>query len=144
MQSGKWIRYKSGESKWKEVSLVEYGRVEVECAYTRVYHSALPLLALLSPSARSLMDFLCAVMQDGNLVFSNRPMRYSFIKHMERAGVGITDGSVVRCFMELTDGGLLLKVKRGVYRVNPEYFMKNKGENREQLIRVCYENDKKE
>lgn len=143
MQSGKWIRYRASESRWKDVSLLEYGRVEVECSYTRVYHSALPLLAVLSPAARSLIDHLCAVMQDGNVVFSNRPMRYSFIKHMEKAGVRITDGSVVRCFVELAEKRLLLKVRRGVYRVNPEYFMKNKAEKRDQLIRASYENDQK-
>lgn len=145
MQSGKWLRYKRGEVRHPDgVITLLFGRVLIETAYTRQYHNALRRLAVLSPCARNLIDYLAQVMTSDGVVFSNAAVRRAFRGVMQGFGVVYGDSTVVRAFGELQDGGLLVGCRRGVYRVNPEYFAKNKAAGRETMIKRQYENDKDE
>jgi hypothetical protein len=136
MHSGKWITVVTGHTTGPDgVITPVYGRREVECAYTRTYHSALALTARLSPCARNLIDHLCTVMSGENVVSSSKGLRWYFVQRMKDYGVNYSDRTVQAAYMELVDAGLLLRVHRGVYRVNPLYFMKNKGHRRISMIK---------
>ena len=142
MQSPKWLQYRKEVVKQEDGSnAVFHDKVEVETAYTRVYHNAIPIMMGLPPLERSLLDYLCAIMSKSNYVVSNEQKRKSFMVAMKKAKQKCTDGAVIRAFGVLVEKGLLLKAKRGSYQVNPEYFMKNKADGRDALIKKNYENN---
>ena len=119
-----------------------FTKVEVSNLYTRTYHDAIDRLVLLTPCARNLVDYLCMVMDSGNIVQNNAVRRRTFRWRMAKLGVDYKDGTVKNAFLELVDGGLLLDMGRGSYRLNPVYFMKNGGRGRIELIKQVYDNKK--
>jgi len=115
------------------------GYKSVVCNHTRRYHNCLYLLAGLGTCSRNLMDYLVEYMDGNNIVYSNKYVKEKFINFIYEASnneIRYGDSSVKKAFTTLASKGLLRKVGRGVYKVNPEYFSKNTDKNREYLIKV--------
>lgn len=145
MTKTRWIRYvkaiRTGRDGQKEPV---FGRAKICTTFTRQYHDALALTATLSPCARNLLDYLASVMDAANTVQSNVNKRRAFIWNMKKFGVVYSDGTVKNAYAELLTKGLLADVGRGVYRVNPMYFMKNAGKGRDDMIKQNFGYDEKQ
>lgn len=145
MAKTRWIRYvksiRIGVGGQREPV---FGKVRVCTTFTRQYHDALALTAGLSPCARNLLDYLASVMDAANTVQSNVNKRRAFIWNMKKFGVVYTDGTVKNAYAELSGKGLLTDLGRGVYRVNPMYFMKNAGKGRDDMIKQNFGYDEKQ
>jgi hypothetical protein len=107
--------------------------------HTKRYHNCLYLLAGLNNCARNLMDFLVEDMDDNNIVYSNAHVRDEFISFISEASEGDTnysESSIKKAFSSLTSKGLLRNISRGIYKVNPKYFIRNSEEQRFNLIKI--------
>ena len=108
-------------------------------SHTKRYHNVLYLLAGLNPCARNLMDFLTDEMRGDNIVYSSSHTRDTFREFISKASDGEVDyseSSIKKAFSNLTDKGLIRKVSRGVYKVNPQYFIKNDDSKRFDMIKI--------
>jgi hypothetical protein len=107
--------------------------------HTKRYHNCLYLLAGLNTCARNLMDFLTEEMKSDNVVYSSSHTRdkfKDFINVVSKGEVNYSDSSIKKAFSNLSDKGLVRKVSRGIYKVNPEYFIKNDESKRFDLIKI--------
>lgn len=115
------------------------GYKSVMANHTKRFHNCLYLLAGLNPCTRNLMDFLAEEMNNDNIVHSNKVTKDKFTGFIEGVSNGtITygDSSIKKAYSTLCDKGLLRKLGRGIYKVNPEYFVKNSDDNRERLLKI--------
>lgn len=111
----------------------------VVTSHTKRYHNVLYLLAGLNTCARNLMDFLSEEMRNDNIVYSSSHTREAFrefISNVSEGEVDYSESSIKKAFSNLTDKGLIRKVSRGVYKVNPQYFIKNGDSNRFEMIKI--------
>ena len=109
--------------------------------HSRRYHNCIGILAQLEKCARLLLDYLVENMDSGNVVTSNKYMRSRFIEFIGQCSFGKVsygDSTVEKAFKELRSHNLIIKKTRGVFMVNPEYFMKNDDRTREKMIREMY------
>jgi predicted transcriptional regulator of viral defense system len=60
----------------------------------------------------------------------------AFINEVSNGEVDYSESSIKKAFAQLTKKGLLRQVSRGVYKVNPEYFVKNDDAKRFELIKI--------
>jgi len=115
------------------------GYKSVICNHTKRYHNCLYLLAGLTTCARNLMDFLTEDMNNDNIIYSNKNTKDKFIEfiyHVSEGKVTYGESSIKKAYSMLCDKGLIRKVGRGIYKVNPEYFIRNSEENRERLLKI--------
>lgn len=118
------------------VKLPEFKNLKLTTSHTKRYHNCLYLLADLKGCARNLMDFLAETMDVDNAVCSNNHTIQKFIDEMKSANVEYGVDSVNKAFKKLKDKGFLIPIVRGMYMVNPKYFVKNDDAKRENLIRL--------
>jgi hypothetical protein len=107
--------------------------------HTKRYHNCLYLLANLGTCARNLMDYLVEQMTPDNIVYSNKHTRDSFrelISQISETNIDYSDSSIKKAFNELSSKGLIRPLERGVFKVNPMYFIKNGDEDRLEMIKV--------
>jgi hypothetical protein len=107
--------------------------------HTKRFHNCLYLLAGLNPCTRNLMDFLAEEMDNDNVVYSNAVTKdkfANFIAGVSEGTITYGESSIKKAYSTLCDKGLLRKLGRGIYKVNPEYFIKNTDDNRERLLRI--------
>jgi len=139
-----FIKYVDRYVEQEGINLPEYKTMRVTTAHTKRYHNCLYLLADLKGCARNLMDYLAETMDTDNCVSSNSYTVNKFIETMKIANVEYGVDSVNKAFKKLKDKGFLLVVSRGMYMVNPKYFMKNVDVKREDLIRLSLSFSKSE
>lgn len=107
--------------------------------HTKRYHNCLYLLAGLNTCARNLMDYLVEGMGEDNIVYSNAHIREGFVKFINDASEGevnYSESSIKKAYSSLTSKGLLRNISRGVYKVNPQYFIKNSDTSRFDMIKI--------
>lgn len=114
----------------------------IEMNYVRRYKNSVYLLCQLSACARTLMDYISENMTDENHFRHDAVMRKEFIKFIE----GITNGkisyghdAIKKAVLSLKEKNLIMTQARGVFMVNPEYFMKNDDSKRIDMIRMILE-----
>lgn len=88
------------------------------------------------------MDYISETMNDENHFRHDNVMRDAFIQFIE----GITNGKVSyghdaikKAVLSLKEKQLIIPQARGVFMVNPEYFMKNDDSKRIDMIRMIME-----
>ena len=107
--------------------------------HTKRYHNCLYLLANLGTCARNLMDYLVESMTGDNIVYSNKHVRETFrniVTSVTDGRLEYSDSSIKKAFGELAAKALIRYKERGVYLVNPAYFMKNGDTERLEMIKV--------
>jgi hypothetical protein len=121
------------------VLLPDEGYKNVVMSHTKRYHNCLFLLVGLRGCSRDLMDFLTEQMDNDNLVRSDSIIRkkfMDFVNGITKGEVTYSEPSVKRAFRVLEEKGLIRSQTRGVFRVNPEYFIKNDDTKRLDLIKL--------
>lgn len=136
------LNYVAKYEKDEEVWLPTTKTKNIEMNYVRRYKNCVYLLCQLSTCARTLMDYISEHMNDENLIRHDNIMREEFVRFIE----GITDGKVVyghdaikKAILQLKEKNLIISQARGVFMVNPEFFMKNDDTKRIDMIRMILE-----
>ena len=88
------------------------------------------------------MDYISEHMNDENLIRHDNIMREEFIRFIDE----ITNGKVFyghdaikKAILSLKEKNLIISQARGVFLVNPEFFMKNDDTKRIDMIRMVLE-----
>ena len=120
------------------IKIPETGYKKVDNTFIKQYNNAIYLLAGLNKSARDLLDYLIRLMDNQNMVASNFKIRDDFISFVSKCTDGdimYTHNTVKKAFATLLKKELILQgEKRGLYKVNPEYFFKEG--NRERIEEI--------
>ena len=131
-------KYEKDEGVW----LPQKKTKNVEMNYVRRYRNCVYLLCQLSACARTLMDYISENMSDNNHFRHDNIMRDDFRSFIE----GITNGkisyghdAIKKAVLSLKEKNLIIPQARGVFMVNPEYFMKNDDTKRIDMIRMIME-----
>lgn len=107
--------------------------------HTKRYHNCLYLLAGVGGCARDLMDYLTERMDANNLVRNDIEFRREFIDFIDsitKGEIKYKDRTVKDGFETLKKKTLILPKSKGIYKVNPEYFVKNNDGSREKMIKI--------
>lgn len=112
------------------------------------YNNCLMVLAGINGVTRDLMDWLTMQMNPNNKVYNNDDVRNEFIQFITKSVAANKEfdyaipshRTIKESFKILHNRGLLLKAKRGIFMVNPEYFMNpNNDSRRDMLIKLILE-----
>jgi hypothetical protein len=99
------------------------GYHRVENAKTIRYQGSTLLLFTLDTCSRCLLDWLTDNTKQNNIVFSHEYQLKQFIALFKEAtGKEYTMHTVRLAFKKLLDRGLITRINRATYQVNPEYF----------------------
>lgn len=148
MSAKKPLKYREGWHVEDKVILPDYAFTSVMTTHTKRYHNCLYLLAGLSRGCRNLMDYIAEQMDADNVFYSNEYFRNSFKNFMEKnasfdkktdngiveVALNYSDESIKKWLGTLVAKNLIRPIKRGVYKVNPEYFWKNEDGERDKVI----------
>jgi hypothetical protein len=118
------------------------GYKSVLASHTKRYHNCLYLLAGLNTCARNLMDFLTEEMSNDNIVRSDKVTKSKFVEfilNVSDGKIAYGESSIKKAYSVLCDKGLIRKLSRGTYKVNPEFFIRNGEDNRERLLKIDLE-----
>jgi hypothetical protein len=138
------IEYTSGVTIADGIVFPESSTKSITWSHTKRYHNCLFLLIDLNPCARNLIDYLTEVMDSENDVRSDLKTRKSFSAYVTKQTNGETsyrDDGIKKAFARLREKGLLIQVKRGILKVNPEFFIKNNDKERAGMIKMIIEFD---
>ena len=131
-------KYEMDDEVWMPVKKSK----SIEMNYVRRYKNCVYLLCQLSACARTLMDYISENMSDDNHFRHDNIMRDAFIEFIN----SITNGkisyghdAVKKAVLSLKQKNLIIPQARGVFLVNPEYFMKNDDSKRIDMIRMVME-----
>jgi len=141
------LHYTSGYKQEENFLVPIIQTKKVVMNHTKRYHNCLYLLAGLPQCARDLMDYMTENMDDENMFSHNAYTRVRFIEFINsvtNGKVAYGHDSIKKAVKKLTDKGLILPKDRGVYQVNPEYFIKNWDKERLGLIKVIMEFEENE
>lgn len=130
----------------ENLELLRFASVAVESAFTKRYFNSLLLLMKLSRAERILLDFITEEMDDNNFITNSVQIRNKFNSLLKKIGQDTyADSTIHRCFANLTQNHLILKMKgRGLYQVSPVFFFKGSEEQRAKVLRGILEAINKE
>lgn len=89
-----------------------------EPGYFKTYKSDLARLLSVNPSHYMMLQWLMGYMTYNNIIVVNPVMKQEIMKHMSLK----TEQSVTNGISMLSKTDLLIRLRRGVYLVNPKYF----------------------
>lgn len=89
-----------------------------EPGYFKTYKSDLARLLSVNPSHYMMLQWLMGYMDYNNVIAINPVMKQEIMKHMSLK----TEQSVTNGISMLSKTDLLIRLRRGVYLVNPKYF----------------------
>ena len=128
------------------INIPKYKYKDISQDFVRVYYSTFAVLAGLNPCSRDLMDYLLETMNDDNIVMSNEYSRNNFLDELKQntvqpdgSFVEYSDSNIKKAYQTLTERRCLFKIKRGVYKVNPEYYFKKSEIKRLESIKLLLE-----
>lgn len=106
----------------------------------------MPLLMQLSKADRIFLDFITEEMDDYNFISNSIQVRNKFKSLLKKIGQEpYSDSTINRCFANLTQINLILKMKgRGLYQVSPVFFFHGSEEQRAKVLRSILEAINKE
>lgn len=130
----------------EEDNYPRYGYRSVETEFVKRYYSVFAILAGLNPCCRDLMDYLTEVMDDDNMVRSDEYSRQNFLQILKEQTllpsgefVDYSDSNIKKAFQTLTERRCLIKLNKGVYKVNPEIYFKKSNIKRLEAIKLTIE-----
>ena len=104
------------------------------------------IVAGLNPCSRDLIDYLVDVMDDDNIITSNEYTRDKFLETLKESTIQpdgnfieYSDSNIKKAYQSLVDRECLIKIKRGVYKVNPEYYFRKSETKRVDSIQLIME-----
>ena len=128
------------------VNIPKFKYKDINQDFVRVYYSTFAILAGLNPCSRDLMDYLLETMNDDNMVMSNEYSRDNFLEELKQntmqpdgTFIEYSDSNIKKAYQLLTERRCLIKIKRGVYKVNPEYYFKKSEVKRLASIKLLLE-----
>lgn len=111
-----------------------------EKKFIKLYQNCLADMMQVNGCARHLLDWLLEIMGEVNIVNNNEYTRDNFkAYYKEKSGKDYGDDAVLKAYKVLVDKKFLIKYKRGLFVVNPEYFFNGDEADRKQLIRLTLE-----
>lgn len=140
------INFKSGYVDDEGIILPDYKSIKVSNSYVKRYRDALFKIIKLQGCPRNLVDWLVDQMDEKtNHIYNTQYTRSDFLRYVAKYTKGqvkYSDGTVKNAFVELEKRSLLIKVNKGVYQVNPEYFFIGSEDERIDAIKLTMEFDK--
>lgn len=147
-QRKKKVRYRkqimhTGEINGAPYLEYDYDWHEASVSHIKRFHNAIYLLIGVEGCERNLIDWLVDNMTAGNYVTNSRVTRQAFINfHNQYKGNDkkpYAENTVKTAFHRLSESELLIKVTRGTYLVNPDYFFAGTDEQRFNSIKMVME-----
>lgn len=118
----------------------------VTSTFVKKYYNVLASLAGLNPCSRDLIDYLTEVMDDNNYVYNNSLVRKAFLDYLEKVtkqpdGTFITysDVNIKKSYQYLTERNCLIKLTKGMFKVNPEFYFRADEKKRLGSIKLLLE-----
>ena len=118
----------------------------IEQRFVQKYFRILTYLGGLNPCSRDLIDYLTETMDDDNVVYNNSVIRNNFVAYMkevtiskEGAFVSYSDVNVRKSFQILQEKNCLIKLTKGMFKVNPELFFRGGEKGRIDNIKLVLE-----
>lgn len=134
----KKLAYLNKDVSRDDIEALKWFSIDVEIGHTKVYHGHDKLYEKLSPMARVVLDHICAIMDEENIIKNNRRFKASFRRKWSKKNYA--DNSINRAFRELYDSALLDDTgTRGTYRVNPLFLWNGSEKKRMKLLREILE-----
>ena len=128
------------------MNLPNFKSKDLEKLFVRQYYSTLHALAGLNACSRDLINYLITVMDNDNVVRNDSYLRMKFVNTIKEStrqldGVELTyaDSNVRSAFAALTKRECLIKLFKGVYKVNPEFYFRKDEVKRIEAIKLCLE-----
>jgi hypothetical protein len=110
----------------------KYENKYIDISFVRRYSIAFEYLIGLNSCTKDLFEFLVGHMDDDGFIRSDTYTRNKFHQATKEAAqklkedISYSDSNVKKAFQKLTDRKCLIKVSKGLYKVNPEiYFQKD-------------------
>lgn len=111
-----------------------------EKRFIKLYQNCLADIMQISGCARHLLDWLLEVMGAINIVNNNEHTRENFNAYYKaKTGKEYSNEAIVKAYKQLVEKKFLIKYKRGLFVVNPEYFFNGDEADRKTLIRLTLE-----
>lgn len=142
----KKIKYINKVTNLGECKLQTYKNREVSQSYIKQYYNTIANLIGLNSCSRDLMDFLAETMDDNNEVTNSVRVRNRFLEVLKERSMK-ADGSyqtyaditIIQSFAALVERNCLVKLMKGLYRVNPELFFRGSTKDRMESIKITLE-----
>lgn len=142
----KEIRFKKDVKLLDGIYYPKYGKKLVPQDFVKRYYGTFAILAGLNPCSRDLIDYLVDVMDDDNIITSNEYTRDKFLETLKESTIQpdgnfieYSDSNIKKAYQSLVDRECLIKIKRGVYKVNPEYYFRKSETKRVDSIQLIME-----
>ncbi len=138
-----WYTHNVKESKDPDglkIHLPENTNYYYEKKFIKLYQNCLADMMQISGCARHLLDWLSEIMGQINIVNNNEHTRNNFKTYYnEKSGKIYGDDAIVKAYQQLVEKKFLIKYKRGLFLVNPEYFFNGDEGDRKTLIKLTLE-----
>lgn len=129
-----------------DINIPRYNFKDEESQFVKKYYGVFSTLIGLNPCARDLIEYLTEIMNSDNIVRSDDYTRKEFIKQIEEISfkttgekVTYSDSNIKKAFSILNERRCLIKLTKGLYKVNPEYYFKKDEKKRLYAIKVVLE-----
>lgn len=111
-----------------------------EKKFIKLYQNCLADMMQISGCSRHLLDWLIEIMGQINIVNNNEHTRDSFRTYFkEKTGKEYSNEAILKAYQQLVEKKFLIKYKRGLFLVNPEYFFNGDEGDRKTLIKLTLE-----
>jgi hypothetical protein len=142
----KKVRYIKSIRNFEGVNIPTFKNKDLDKLFVKQYYSTLHTLAGLNACSRDLINYLITVMDNDNVVRNDSYLRMKFVNAIKEStrqldGVELTyaDSNVRNAFAALTKRDCLIKLSKGVYKVNPEFYFRKDEVRRIEAIKLCLE-----
>lgn len=123
-----------------KIYLPENTNYYYEKKFIKLYQNCLADMMQISGCARHLLDWLIETMGQINIVNNNEYTRENFKAYYKsKTGKMYGDEVILKSYKQLLDAKFLIKYKRGLFLVNPEYFFNGDEGERKKLIKLTLE-----
>lgn len=133
-------RYPSRKVKWWSKEIENHNKTEIDkkaednykietvtVTYTKYYDGFLITLAQLTDLERYLLVYTLENMTIDNTVTNNIKFKEDFLEFLKTyLGINYSNKSIERAFKSLREMEILFKVDKGVYKINPKMFWKDR------------------
>lgn len=140
------IKYRSGKKSDGEIDKWEYDIYKADTSHTKRYNQAVCLLMGINGCAHHLIDYLSNNAGEAGYINNNGITISSFIefhtRHKAKKNKPYSESAVQKAFTQLASKGFLVRIIKGVYKVNPELYFNGADADRVKRIKMMLEFNK--